>query len=306
MLKVSTIIPAYNAERTIAQAVDSALSQDFDGHEVIVVNDGSTDSTVSILEEYGRRIHVVTQPNRGVSAARNAGVRQSTGKYLAFLDSDDVFLPGKFETMISALERNPLASLAFSEYRHIDNNGVECGASSIGHAPSIAEMQRLLPILPSTWVLPRAMFDRAGGFCEAFKGAQGGEDSWMLLLLRELGDFVYVSEKLTLYRLAESGKAADKYSPSLSTFGALVTQRYGTKGKALIRNNKNLHCRWMLCKAADQMNNGDRLGALRTLARVVKLRPAYFFGSEFRQRLLLPQNLKRLRDLAAAPGRIHD
>lgn len=82
MVKVSTIIPAYNAERTIAQAIDSALSQDFKAHEVVVVNDGSTDFTADILENYGSKIHVITQCNRGLSVARNAGVRESTGKYL--------------------------------------------------------------------------------------------------------------------------------------------------------------------------------------------------------------------------------
>ena len=139
MVDVSTIIPAYNAERTIAQAVDSALSQEFEGQEVVVVNDGSTDSTAAILEKYGNQIQVVTQSNGGLSAARNAGVRRSTSKYLALLDADDIWLPGKLKMMVSALERNPLASLAFSEYRYFDDNGAECGGSAIGHAPSMED-----------------------------------------------------------------------------------------------------------------------------------------------------------------------
>ena len=185
MVKVSTIIPAYNAERTIAQAIDSALSQDCEGHEVVVVNDGSTDSTATILEKYGNRIQVVTQRNGGLSAARNAGVRRSTGKYLAFLDADDIWLPGKLKTMVSALERNPLASLAFSDYGFIDDNGAECGESAFGDALALEQLmsERPLPvcsfpsgILPSTWVIPRQVFERTGGFCEEFKGAGGFED----------------------------------------------------------------------------------------------------------------------------------
>jgi glycosyltransferase involved in cell wall biosynthesis len=306
MVKVSTIIPAYNAERTIAQAIDSALSQDCEGHEVVVVNDGSTDATAAILKKYDSQIHVVTQRNGGLSAARNAGVRRSTGKYLAFLDADDIWLPGKLRTMVSALERNPLASLAFSEYRYFDNNGAEHGGSAIGHAPSIEETQRLLPILPSTLVIPRQMFDRTGGFCEEFKGAQGCEDDWMLLLLRELGEFVYVPDKLTLYRVGESGKVADKWGPGVPTFVALVKERYGTRGKALIRNVKSRQCRRMLSKVADQMNNGDRLGAIRTLARLARLRPAYFFSSEFTKRLFRPHNMKRVRDLTSILSRARD
>ena len=133
--KVSTIIAAYNAEQTIAQTIESALAQNFDGHEIVVVNDGSTDSTAAILEQYGNRIRAVTQANRGAAAARNTGVVHSTGKYVAILDSDDLWLPGKLKTMVGALERNPHATLAFSEYTKIDEHGTEFEVSSVGHAP---------------------------------------------------------------------------------------------------------------------------------------------------------------------------
>ncbi|MGA6973853.1 MAG: glycosyltransferase family A protein, partial [Candidatus Binatus sp.] len=130
--KVSTIIPAFNAERTIAETVDSALTQNFEGHEVVVVNDGSTDSTSTILERYGDKIRVVNQQNRGVAAARNTGLTHSSGDYVAFLDSDDLWLPGKLEVMTAALERNDAASLAFSEYGSIDEDGNEYSSSAFG------------------------------------------------------------------------------------------------------------------------------------------------------------------------------
>jgi glycosyltransferase involved in cell wall biosynthesis len=310
MIKVSTIIPAYNAERTIAQAIDSALSQDYEGHEVVVVNDGSTDSTVAILQKYGSQIQVITQANGGLSVARNAAVRRSTGKYLAFLDADDIWLPGKLKTMVSALERNPLASLAFSEYRYLDSNGVECGGSAFSGASGLEELMRERPlpvlsfptgILPSTWVIPRQVFERTGGCCERFKGAEGFDDHWMLLLLSELGEFVYVTERLTLYRVSDSGKVANKYGPGVAIFILLVRERYGAAGKALIRNAKRAQCRSLLSKVAFQMNNGDKLGAIRTFARIARLRPAYFLDAEFRARLFLPQNLKRVRDLVTLP-----
>ncbi len=303
--KVSTIVPAFNAERTIARAIDSALAQRFEGHEIIVVNDGSTDSTAATLKNYGNRVRVITRPNGGLSAARNAGADQSNAEYIALLDSDDIWLPGKLRTMISALERNPLASLGFGEYGNINDFDIECGGSSIGHAPTMKElMVKALPaIVPSTWVMRRKVLERTGGFCEAFKGAGGFDDSWMLLLLHELGDFEYVSEKLTLYRIGDSSKSADKYGRGLPIFIDLVKKRYGSRGKALIRNAKNLQCRWMLSKVAHQMNSGDRRAALATLRRIARLRPAYFLSSELRLRLILPQNQKRVRDLCAIPGR---
>lgn len=306
MVTVSTIIPAYNAERTIARAVESALSQDWDNHEVVVVNDGSTDCTGDILAEYGDRIQVINQANAGLSAARNAAIRTSTGKYLAFLDSDDVWLPRKLKTMVDALERNPSASLAFSDFTLIGDGGNECGHSAFHSLPGINRLlsEQPLPvwsfgrgILPSCWVVPRTEFEKIGGFCERFKGAGGYDDFWVLLLLREVGEFVYVPEALTLYRVGESGKSADKYEAGLRIFLDLVKERFGNSGKDLIRGVKIGQCRSLLAKIVHQMNHADRLGALETAARIAKLRPTYFLSHEFIERLFVPHNLRRLRDL---------
>jgi glycosyltransferase involved in cell wall biosynthesis len=299
-VKVSTVIAAYNAERTIAETLESALAQNCADHEVLVVNDGSTDSTAAILAQFGSRIRVVNQKNLGSGAARNSGVAHAKGVYIAFLDSDDLWVPGKLATSVSALERNPLASLAFSEFCNVDKSGAECGGSSIGHAPSMEELMDLWlpPILTSTWVVPREIFKRSGGFYSAFIKRPGFEDSWTLLLLRELGEFVYIPDRLTLYRIGEGAESADKYAPGLKSFVALARSRYGRRrGKALVRNAKNLQCRWLLTKIAHQMDRGDRKGAIRSLLRIAKLQPAYFFSSEFIKRLSLSHNMKRARDL---------
>src|ERR1700740_3502767 len=93
-IKVSVIIPAYNNESTIERAIDSVLTQDFDRFEVIVIDDGSTDSTGHLLAHYGAQIQVLRQANRGAAAARNLAARGARGEYLAFLDADDEWLPG--------------------------------------------------------------------------------------------------------------------------------------------------------------------------------------------------------------------
>src|SRR5258708_13322743 len=98
-MKVSTVIAAYNAEHTIEQTVDSALAQRCSDHEIVVVNDGSTDTTTTILEKYRGQIRIVDQPNQGAAAARNAGVAQATGRYIAFLNSDNLWLPRTLKTM---------------------------------------------------------------------------------------------------------------------------------------------------------------------------------------------------------------
>ena len=98
---VSTIIPAYNAERYLAEAVDSALAQTHPNCEVIVVDDGSTDATAEILAGYGDRIRVVRQKNAGTAAACDAGAAAARGGWIAFLDADDVWLPEKIELQLA-------------------------------------------------------------------------------------------------------------------------------------------------------------------------------------------------------------
>ena len=89
MPKVSVIIPTFNRAKFIGKAIDSALNQTFKNREIIVVDDGSTDGTASVLKAYGQAVRCINQLNGGVSAARNTGIREATGEWLAFLDSDD-------------------------------------------------------------------------------------------------------------------------------------------------------------------------------------------------------------------------
>lgn len=93
MPKISVIIPTYNRAPFVTEAIDSVLAQTFRDYELIVVDDGSTDNTKDVLLPYGERIRYIYQPNSGVGAARNAGIRCAVGEWLAFLDSDDLWLP---------------------------------------------------------------------------------------------------------------------------------------------------------------------------------------------------------------------
>ena len=94
----SVIIPTYNRADLIRAALDSVFAQEFKGYEVIVVDDGSTDSTREILESYDNRIRLFTQGNKGPGAARNLGLEHATGEYVTFLDSDDLWFPWTLET----------------------------------------------------------------------------------------------------------------------------------------------------------------------------------------------------------------
>src|SRR4029450_11236694 len=92
---VSVVMPAHNVAWCIGRAIDSVLAQDFRSYELNVVNDGSTDVTRAVLDRYGAAVTSIDQNNRGMSAARNRGIRQARGTYIAFLDADDWWLPEK-------------------------------------------------------------------------------------------------------------------------------------------------------------------------------------------------------------------
>src|SRR5271154_1794032 len=101
--RVSIVIAVYNGAPTVGRALASVFAQTFTDYEVVVVNDGSTDDTASVLARYGDKIRVVTQPNRGLPAARNSGIHASSGEYVAFLDDDDEWLPQMLERCAAVL-----------------------------------------------------------------------------------------------------------------------------------------------------------------------------------------------------------
>lgn len=103
---VTTIIPAYNSEKTLGRAIESVLSQKIPGCELIVIDDGSVDQTGRIARRY-KKVRYLRQKNQGVSAARNRGIKLARGKYIALLDADDQWLPGKLRHQLDFLEKNP-------------------------------------------------------------------------------------------------------------------------------------------------------------------------------------------------------
>ena len=112
--KISIIISVYNGENYLAEAIQSALDQDYPNTEIIVMNDGSTDNTSRIIDSFGTRAIGIYQENRGLGAARNAGVSKASGEYLAFLDHDDLWVPHKLSCQLKLIQSSPLDPLVFS------------------------------------------------------------------------------------------------------------------------------------------------------------------------------------------------
>jgi glycosyltransferase involved in cell wall biosynthesis len=106
-LKVSVIIPIYNGEMFLREALDSVLAQTYPLHEIIAIDDGSTDSSPEILRSYGQQLTLCRQENQGVAAARNAGLRLASGDAIAFIDQDDLWPPDRLRQMAEALQADP-------------------------------------------------------------------------------------------------------------------------------------------------------------------------------------------------------
>jgi glycosyltransferase involved in cell wall biosynthesis len=124
MFEVSVVIPAYNAQEFIAEAIESALTQTVKITEIIVVDDGSSDRTVEIVGSYNDIVRLLQQPNQGSGSARNNGILRSSGNWVAFLDSDDAWEKDHIENLIQVLRHNPDAALAYSGKIWINQNGL--------------------------------------------------------------------------------------------------------------------------------------------------------------------------------------
>ena len=182
---VSVIIPTYNRGRVVGEAVDSVLAQAYSNYELIVVDDGSTDNTASILKAYGRRIHVLRQQNRGVSAARNTGIRSAAGDLIAFLDSDDLWLPSKLGHQVAFFQQHPDAVACQTEETWI-RNGVRVNPGKRHRKPSgmiFEPSLELCLVSPSAVMIRRSLFDRVGLFDESLPACED-YDLWLRISCR--------------------------------------------------------------------------------------------------------------------------
>ncbi|WP_143438568.1 glycosyltransferase family A protein, partial [Hydrocoleum sp. CS-953] len=121
--RVSVIIPVYNCDRYISQAIESILAQTYQSYEIIVIDDGSTDNTRLALQPYIEKIRYVYQENQGVSAARNHGIDLARGELIAFLDADDFFLPDKLTAQVGVFDAQPNLGIVHSGWRRVNQQG---------------------------------------------------------------------------------------------------------------------------------------------------------------------------------------
>ena len=184
MPTVSVIIPSYNRVLLLKEAIDSVLAQDFEDFELIVVDDGSTDATAEFLDTYPD-ICVLRQEHRGVSAARNAGIARASGQFLAFLDSDDLWLPGKLTAQVAFLNRHPNALICQTE-EIWTRNGVRVNPKKRHTKTSgmiFEHSLELCLVSPSAVMMQRNLLDEVGWFDETLPACED-YDLWLRVACR--------------------------------------------------------------------------------------------------------------------------
>jgi len=221
MKTVSVVIPAYNVGTYLVEAIKSVLAQTYKDYEVIVINDGSTDETVRLLKPYANRINYIYQANKGPARARNIGIKASKGKYIAFLDADDIWLPEKLALQVQLMENYPEIDLVFSDLAPINRNDstpsflaekkrrtmlsaipsykVEYGGIIFSRSPFL-KLLRCDFIITSTVLVKKIKVELIGGVDESLR-PDGDYDLWLRLAISSV--FAYFPQVLCLKRVRE-------------------------------------------------------------------------------------------------------
>ncbi|WP_233130180.1 glycosyltransferase [Synechococcus sp. 1G10] len=221
---VSVVMPLYNSASTVAASLDSVLAQTYLNIEILVVDDGSTDDGVRLCRQYGdARIRIVQQKNRGLAGARNTGIRNATGSILAFLDSDDLWLPEKVERHVQHLRANPVVGVSYSRSAFIDAAGRPLGIYQTpplhGITPELILCRN--PISNgSCVVMRREVLDgirfeanlygspESYWFDDSFRQSEDIE-CWLRIALLTQWRIEGIPEALTLYRVSSGGLSAN-------------------------------------------------------------------------------------------------
>jgi glycosyltransferase involved in cell wall biosynthesis len=273
MSEVTVVIPAYNAAATIGAAVDSALDQTLGEVEVVVVDDGSTDATAARARREGDLVTVVRTPNQGVSAARNEGVGRAQGRFIAFLDADDLWVPAKLERQIEALDREPEAAMAVSGSRVVNSQGRTLEITTPWRSDDPCRDLLLHSMVMghvSSAVLRRDELERMGAFDRRFSQCA----DWDLFLrIASTSKLAPVMEPLVVRRVHRENMSGDVELLERDTFAVLDSffsspgsERFGSVRRRVYSNH------WMILSGS-YLHAGKPRASLRCLGAALRLYP---------------------------------
>lgn len=220
-VKVSVVMPSYNAARFVTAAVDSVLAQTFQDFEILVVDDGSTDNTREVLEKYSSpKVRYLYKKNGGVSSARNFGIENARGKYIAFLDADDLWLPEKLEKQVDLLEENEDIGLCYTGAEKVSEDLTPKGfIDAIPYKDSCEKLLLTMNIIVlSSSIVRRSVILKTTGFDSQFSTC-ADKEFWLRLSL--ITRFAPISDYLVMYRDVNSSMSSNPLASKRDTLGVL-------------------------------------------------------------------------------------
>ena len=292
MATVGVIIPAFNAARYLPVALESVASQTFEDWQVLLVDDGSTDDTSEIvapfLARFGTKMKYIRQQNRGLPAARNTAIRESTTELLALLDADDVWLPNRLEDTVKALRDNARAGLVYGLITMIDQNGTISSTwpGNPKHAHGFIAPQiymRTVDLPCPTVLFRRKCIEDVGLFDESMRATED-RDLWLRIALKY--EVACVPKVLAYYRHSPNSMSSDPRRMLDAQLG-FIRKHYGAEGCGL-RCRRAATSRAYKQFAEVMKIRGQASGALLSAFRAIAIYP--FSWSNYRTTASLSLN----------------
>ena len=271
---VSIVIPVYNAEKYLVEALESAINQTYQNIEIVAVDDGSSDRSIQILESYGSKIKLVKQSNSGPAVARNRGVREAGGKWIAFLDSDDIWDLDKIRQQLDSVGSNKWC-YTDSVFMGGVNDGKRDGLFNTKHSGNVFEKLIYVNFIGTSCLLiEREMFLQAGGFDEELRSI---EDWELWIRLSKKNPISYIDEALVNYRIHPSSDSRGTRR-TLPSHMAVINKVFGAGGVAQgytkLRSSAKANSFGICSQIAEE--EGDYFFSLRCAARALAHEPFNF------------------------------
>lgn len=285
-VKVTVLMPVYNAGQYVGEAIWSVLAQDFNSYELLIINDGSTDNTEDIINSFtDARIRVISQENSGISAALNKGLAEAKGEYIARFDADDICMPERLKVQAAFLDNNPGHFICGSDAEYITEDGLHlfdfCCAGHT-HDEMIQNLYTVCPLIHSAAMYRKKVVADAGGYPLY---AHSFEDHLLWVQLKDKGMFANIPERLVKIRFSASsftmdekwrGRKFRQLKQSILQKGN-ATEEEGRQLLSIIRQQDNTRIKrgayYALCGKKLLLNNHQPAAARGFLKKAIGVRP---------------------------------
>lgn len=284
----SVVIPTYNRATKVVHAVKSVLAQTFTDYELWVVDDGSTDNTLTVLEAFRERLNYLRKSNGGAASARNAGIACAQGDYIAFLDSDDSWYPNKLQRVAQAIRARPQVGLFYSQIDVVNEAGVKLWTYKSRQVGDNGYIELLAAdfVAASSAVVKRACFAEVGVFDESL----GGCEDWdMWIRIARLYPIQLVAEPLVVHERKLEGAYSSDYRRWIKAIDEVVDKAFAADLELDPMVQQDIPPVVAYTKAKICLSFGDEQAALIQFKRSLELNPGNWKAMLYFQLLSHPR-----------------